>query len=213
MTLRLLSFVIVLLTSIAPASAEVDLLYPEALGTISISKQPDRYDGLYKLPPPNTPFEFYLVIEIDFADIGRGEQNSFNGIQAWEAQISFPPELHLLSETLLPARSINVGDRTDAVFDYVVGTGERVPAGSTQAVVAFEAMFTGPIGFERIELGPVARPTVEDALVWVEWLPANGCTVRGLPEGCQFRFQDVQPMRVTTVDGDVSSFSTLKSRY
>jgi hypothetical protein len=94
--------------------------------------------------PPFQEFTWYLVVAIDFADIGLDNQNSANGLQAWEAGVYIADEITVIGSTLHPSTSVNVGqpppnDPNDS--NWIVGTGGLVSAMSTPyAVVEYQGM-------------------------------------------------------------------------
>jgi hypothetical protein len=83
--------------------------------------------------PAFQAFTWYLVVHVDFADIGLGNQNGSNGLQAWEAGVSIPDEITVTGSTFNPPGSVNVGqppaDPNDS--NWIVGTGVIVTAAST----------------------------------------------------------------------------------
>jgi hypothetical protein len=81
---------------------------------------------------PFQQFSWFLVVKIDFEDIGLGNQNGSNGIQAWEASVSIPDEITVTGSTFNPPGSVNVGvpgDPNDS--NWIVGTGVIITAAST----------------------------------------------------------------------------------
>lgn len=212
MTTRCLTAVLLVL-AVLPAFAQVDLLHPERLGALYVSAAPDEYVDVLVPPGASTPFEFYLVADVDFGDVGDAGQNIFNGIQAWEAQVSFPPILFVLAAVPTPETSINVGTSSGNVYDFVVGTGARVAAGGPVVLVTFQGLLVGvPSGVAQ--LGPVGNPSVANEAVWVEWAPVSGCTLNGLSEACQFRFASLGDMRFAVgIPTDATTFGAMKSRF
>lgn len=196
-----------------PATAQVNTLNPNRLGDLYISAAQDSHVDYLQLIPISSPFNFYLVIDIDFGDIDQASQNLTNGVQAWEAQAALPPTLFILGATLAPATSINVGTQTGNTYDFLVGTGSLVSAGGPQVLVSFQALATSAFS-GTATLAPVAAPSVPGEAVWVEFSPLNGCDINGLDEACQFRFANLGNLRLSTgIPDDVDSFGGLKSRF
>jgi len=85
-----------------------------------------------------TEFPWYLLVEIDFRDIGLGDQNASNGIQAWEAYVSISDEITVIREVVQPPGSLNVGIRPPREVNdsnWIVVTGTLIPADSTPFVL------------------------------------------------------------------------------
>ncbi len=76
--------------------------------------------------PTFVPFDFFLVVNVNFEAIGQGQQNATNGIDAWEVRVITPPEITLAGQVLNPSTSINVG----GPGDWIVGTGGLITAAS-----------------------------------------------------------------------------------
>ena len=210
--------VFVLLCCVGSSAIAQVNLYPEPLGTLYLSSWPDEFREIYCSIAPLHAFDFYLVADIDFGDIGRAEENVSNGMLAWEAQITIPTEILLLAATLHPRTSINIGSIRNGVYDYFVGTGQRAPVGELYVLVAYEGFMSDPPAFGRAvaTIAPMTEnPSVPDATVWVESLPAGGCEVRGLPEPCIYRFAQTRNMRIffSCPTGDVETFGSMKARF
>lgn len=94
-------------------------------------------EGTERLPynenlPAFASFTLNLVVAIDFADIGRGAENPFNGLTAWEAGLDVPADVLITGVTYYPLQSVDVQSGND---NFVVGTGTRVTAADTPAVL------------------------------------------------------------------------------
>lgn len=46
------------------------------------------------------PFAFYLIVEVDFAELGQPDENLRNGVASWEASVALPPEVTVVSRSL-----------------------------------------------------------------------------------------------------------------
>ena len=72
-------------------------------------------------------FDVHLIVDIDFADIGRGGENPFNGMRAWESGLEVPAGLLITGVEFSPGQSINIGTTSN----FIVGTGTLVVASLT----------------------------------------------------------------------------------
>ncbi len=77
--------------------------------------------------PTFVPFDFFLVVNVDFEAIGQGQQNATNGLAGWEVLVNVPPEITVAGQVLNPSTSINVAG---APGGWIVGTGAVVTASS-----------------------------------------------------------------------------------
>lgn len=202
-----------LLVLALPARGQVDLLHESRLGQLYVSASPNRYVQRIDSVPNEVPIDLYLVADVDFGGLDRVEQNNFNGIQAWEVQVTLPPYVFALSATLLPQTSINVGTSQGNVYDFFVGTGSLVPAGEPQPLVHFRILVPGAI-HTYVTVGPVSRPSYAGEAVWVESVAANGCSIDGRAEPCVFRFEDLGALLLNNyLAEEVESFSAMKARF
>jgi len=201
-----------------PATAQVNLA-DERLGSLYVSGAEDRQvttiDG--NVVAVNIPFDVFVVADIDFADIGAGDQNLTNGISAWEGAFTVPAPLLVISEVFFPAGALNFGSVSGSVREYIIGTGSTLTVGGPTKLIQWSVLLSGAPGLEfddTITVAPVAAPSTPGEVVWVEDAPLNGCEVNGNPAGCIFRFESLGDLRVTTaISGDDSSFGALKSRF
>ncbi len=129
--------------------------------------------------PAFTPFDWYLVTEFSFEDVGISGQDFVNGMGGWEARIDIDPNIIVTQQTLQPISSINVG----ILPNWIVGTGSLVAAASTPfTLVRFSGLLVSfDIEDLVVDLGaPV--PSSFDVLGgpgpvpgWVEWVASGEC--------------------------------------
>ena len=195
-----------------PAQAQDNQLYPDRFGSLFLSAVEGSYVDYIQNIAAN--FTFYLIADIDFADIGQPGQNVSNGISAWEAQITLPadPGLFILSDDYTAA--IDVGDKTGNVRNYIVGTGVNVQVGGPTTLVTFNAIATTPLATSAATLGPTVPASYAGEVVWREFAALNGCTLNGADEKCVFRFESLGDLRLSSgVDNDADSFGSVKARF
>ena len=93
------------------------------VGTIYLSGSPTSYvDNI--VVEPLTPFDFYIVAEIDYADIGAEEQNATNGISAWAAAPRIPSGIIITQVELNPRNALELGG-------WVIGLGVTFTASTS----------------------------------------------------------------------------------
>jgi len=197
-----------------PAQAQSDTFGDVDFGSLYLSADPEQQVDFLQNIAPGGQFEFYLVTEIDFSAIGEPGQNATNGMSAWEARVTVPASMFVLNQVATPV-SIDIGAKAAPVFDYVVGTGQNVPADSTpRALVTFTGLFTSPTdGTQLAEVGIVANPSA-DTPTWVEWLAINECSTATGPTKCIRRFTDFGNLRLSTsVDTDEGSWGGMKAQF
>lgn len=195
------------------AAAQSDVGPP--LGTLYVSSLPDEY-RMFSLPPPLfSPFDIYVGVNIDFADIGAPEQNAFNGIRAYEFGISSPAPLIIVGADW--EGEINLGQSN---LDYIVGVGVPfVVASSTPRwLVHLVGLYVSYGGAGYMEVALASTQTVPGKVVWQEEYRGNGCTHRltGAPERCFFPFAELLSLCVTPGcfgATETSSWGTLKQDF
>jgi hypothetical protein len=140
--------------------------------------------------PPFSTLNFFLVVHLDFADIGQGGQNLSNGFRGYETKVDVPPQLTITARTKQPPTSINVGD--DATNNWIVGTGITITAGQTPyAVVEYNSILLSAAQDLTLSLGP-SDPSSFDVAGgpgpvpgWLEGLPTGECVnSSGSPREC-----------------------------
>ncbi len=145
------------------------------LGWIYVSQLPDQPIGTAAIEyhPPFQTYTFYVVADIDFADVGAPEQNALNGIQAWEGRLEFSPELTLLSAEFEGTNG-GASDR-----DILVDVGlPIVLADSTPRTLAtLTFLVTSDLSpGSQIALRNSTNPLATGVIGWREALDSNGCT-------------------------------------
>lgn len=210
-------FVIAFLTVIftaavaMPAQAQDNQLHPDRLGSLYLSAAEGSYVGHLGLYPGD--FTFYLIADIDFADIGEPGQNVWNGIGAWEALITLPPDpnLFILSDSY--TYGIDIGDKTGNLWNYIVGTGVNLQIGGPTTLVTFEAVATSFL-FGQATVSPSVPASYEGEVVWREFVAANGCSLNGAAEKCIFRFETLGDLELRwPKSDDAESFGSVKARF
>ena len=76
--------------------------------------------------PPFVPIEFFVVVDLDFADIGPPELNAVNGLSGWEARVNVPEELVITACPVNPHRP----GPLNGCANFIVGTGITIVADS-----------------------------------------------------------------------------------
>jgi hypothetical protein len=196
-----------------PAQAQSQT-FGQAFGSLYLSAAPDQQIDYLQEITPGVQFEFYVVTEIDFSALGEPDQNNTNGIKGWEARVTVPASMFVLNQAADPV-SVDLGDKTAPVFDYIVGTGQNVLASSTpRALVTFTGLFTAETGGTVLaEIGNVANPSADNPS-WVEWLGINECFTPTGPTGCIREFTDFGNLRLSTgVDTDQDSWGGMKAQF
>lgn len=195
-----------------PAQAQDNQLFPEPFGDLYLSAVEGSYvDYIQEI---SGTFNFYLIADIDFADLGAEGQNLTNGIGAWEASVVLPadPALFVLSEDYTAA--IDVGDKAGNVREFIVGTGTAVSVGGPTTLVTFNALSSSTSLNGIATITPTTPASYANEVVWREFVALNGCTLNGSPEKCVFRFASRGDLRMSwTIDNDAESFGAVKSRF
>ena len=198
-SLRSTTALAVLLLVLAGPDGVRAQLYPDgALGSLYLSEVPTGYDGVVPRPSFATPFQFYLVADIDFGDIGRPEQNFSNGMLAWDGRVVVPSEMTVIGFSLSPRTSVDIGAKSNPVFDFIVGTGQRVPVGQPYPLVTIEAIIlVPPVDDIFVRTLSPALASVPNAAAWVEFSALNGCEASpGRPTPCLFPFAQLGDLRI-----------------
>lgn len=164
----------------------------DALGAIYVSSTPNDYTP-YATPEHVSPFvvgTFYVVADIDFADVGVPEQNALNGIQAWEGRVEFPPELILVEAEF---EGTNSGE-TD--LDFVVDVGLPIVLANSlpRPLVTLRCLTSTQVPlFSQISLVPSTSPLAQGVIGWREALDSNGCSDpgSGAAAACYYPFEFV----------------------
>ena len=95
-------------SQVVTSSPQVATITP-SFGEMSLNTEPDGSgEDFTRDTPPFNVFDFYLVMHVDFAEVGRGGENPTNGVSAWETGVNIPPELSILGRQLFPPGSFSV---------------------------------------------------------------------------------------------------------
>lgn len=211
----------VTLLVIAGMSGVAQAQVGSALGSLYVSSEPDRYNGiLQEAPASPTQFSFYLVAEIDYADLDLAAQNASNGMQAWEAQVTIPASLLVANGlgTYFPATSLNIFSAASPPnYNYTVATTQNVLAEATPvALVTYNVILfvpTGPGFANAIEITVGQHNSASEGLQvpsWGEIGPANAeC---GGP--CIRPFAETGNLLISSVvDTETESWGGLKAQF
>lgn len=195
------------------AAAQSDVGPP--LGVLYVSLSPDSYEPILQHPQPFTPYDLYVVVDIDFAQIGAPSQNLSNGLLAYEFGISSLGTAVLLSADYVGEINIGSGSR-----DWIVGVGIPViPVSSTpRPLVKYSfGYFSTIVDFTPIEVEvvPASIQTVPGQPIWQESLPLNGCTNRltGEPVSCFFPFAELRGLLIYWTPVESTNWGTLKQTF
>lgn len=198
-----------------PVMAQSDVGAP--LGSLYLSASNNSYEPIMQNLVVSQIYTIYLVADIDFADIGRPEQNASNGMTAWEASITAPPSMFILSRDRTPPESLRIGADDN---DFIVALGSTLAASTfPRPLVTISFLLGGPVpapGFEMVVAPARAAQTVPGEAVWLEAQTANGCTntLSGAPEACIFPFAFLGNLTVSTdISAEESSWGELKKGY
>jgi hypothetical protein len=213
-----LTLCLMLCATLAAAQND-DSRYGHPLGTISFSGMPDAYEP-YIIAGSFEPIDFYVIAQIDFADIGRAELNTQVGIYGWEAFATIPPEMIITSRMIVQPGAINLGSHEN----WILGLGDECFAWEFPlALVHYTALFTQtPEPMDLVlDLGPSVPTSFPNAPGpgWLDSEPSGECTFpSGAPTKCLRLFAHVRGMRINcvqdcTVVTEPGSWGALKSRY
>lgn len=209
-----------------PGSASAGA-YGQSLGEIYLSIDASTREDALIDQPINTPFEFYLLADVDYADLGQPEVNGLNGIWAWETRVNIPESITIINRHLGPG-SINVGSGED---NYIVGTPELLVVGlGPTTLVRYEAIIFSVVPDEVLTISPSSPSTFDDdgnlglGPGWLEWMPLGDCdfTSRRPGSGCLRAFATwdarlvmncVDEPECVETPTRQESWGTVKSRY
>ena len=195
-------------------------LVGEPLGTIYLSATPHAREGMMTAGV-FVPFEIYIVGDVDYGHIGRSDQNATNGPAGWEASVSMPAEILLLSTiTHPPGFAINLGNTTN----FLVGLGTIFTAATGPwTLVTYNTMIllpTPPTDLV-VDLGAATPTTFVDSPApgWVDGQVMNECFLpTGLPSKCKRIFANVYGLRINcvtdcTVPTESKSWGSMKTNF
>lgn len=221
--MRLLT-VLLLIVAVAgaavPVSAQSDI--GTAMGSLFVSATSDSYEPFVTVEP-FTLFEFFVITEIDYADVGLPALNGENTMGAAEFRLDVDPRLILGNPVIGPGDGIQVG----VAPDYILGFSAGLPSGQFSSVLSFQAM----IANEEATDAYVLLTGVQDAPAtfengepgWAERGLSEPCTNRasGAPIACLRNFVRIEGLVVNctnepacrAVPTEQRSFGGLKARY
>jgi hypothetical protein len=180
----------------APGHAQI---YGEALGDLYLTTDlgldpfdPVRGPIATCIDDPGLPaFEtlgFFLVIALDFADVGQPEWNATHGLRGWEARVHIPQELTIIARTVRPRPCPLDMCLND---NFIVGIGITILAASTPyAVVEYDGILLQNAQDVRLTLG-ASTPSSFDSQGgpgpvpgWLEGPATGDCLSDGEPVEC-----------------------------
>jgi hypothetical protein len=197
-TSKIVAIVLCLASGLCPNFAKAQA-YGDSLGRIYLTRDPsvDPWDTLWNWEAtciddpglaPFTPLEFYLVIHVDYADLGRPELNATHGFDAWEGRVYIPSQLTVLERTL----------QTPSLFppptedNWIVYLADPVIAASTPvAVVKYKVVLLEAARNLWLRIGPPDPPNmIPFAPGWRENVPSGECAEDDEPVPCVRPFRE-----------------------
>lgn len=154
-------------------------------------------------------FDIYVMVDIDFADDGRGGENLTNGLTGWEAEFTVPAEITILGRELRPGTSVNVGQGDN----FIVGTGGLVSANSTPfAVLRYQGGLFVPVPPTDlvITVGP-STPNSEGT-GGPNWLESQSGEIHEFADGWMTATFTVNCTTCSVSTSD-ESFGSVKARF
>lgn len=215
--LLLLSFCLAAVGAASPALAQGESVNTgQGFGEFYISAAPDRYEPIIEVPL-SVPTPIYVLANVDYAAIGRPDQNELNGISAWEAQVPLPATLFVVGLAYNPPSSLAVPAPEGPVYNFSVGTGTPLPAENGLTVlVTITVLATAEISGFEIVPGAVDNPSVPGEAVWVDAQPVGAeCFTPSGPIGCIRPFEVLGGAIINPepVSDESRSFGAIKSLY
>jgi hypothetical protein len=228
----LLSCLIVAVAIALPSttpSAMAQTSFGETMGRIYLTADQHETVSFLGKQAPYQQFVFYLMVHLDFGDIGQPELNNVDGLAAWEASLRVPEGVTITKREPLPL-AVNVAVGED---NWVMGVPYMVAAWQTPTVlVKYTAILlvdglsdlvitiheSDPTTFDH----PDAR---ERGPGWLEWQPTGECefSSRKPASGCLRTFESWQDNRFvincklekecSNVARDSASWSAVKARF
>jgi hypothetical protein len=206
------------------AASSMAQTFGQELGSLYLSRSQTEYQpnlggaGVNGAPDEDPiasfqNFSFYIVTEIDYADIGLGNQNGAAGLQAWEAAIDLGEAVGLtvLSRTMFPGGAGDLGNGND---NWVVFLGSQVTALSTPFVlVEYSGGFFGgePPSDILVPIGSSSPSSFNPPVPgWNEGVALGECTLNGNPIKClrPYAFTGRMTINCVTQCLDVNNVST-----
>lgn len=129
-------------------------LSPEVvgIGDIYLSTSPVSLQSTLEGIEPYESFDWYVMAEVDFADLGRPDANGVDGIAAWELSVNIPANLYVLERELLhDGIDIGAGSENWIVGGYAPLNGSHVGA---TPILHYRCMFLTQTQDVQVTLGP-----------------------------------------------------------
>jgi len=206
------------------APLQAQMLEGQALGDAYLSFDQAAYVPVTEAPiPAFQSFNWFLVFEIDYTDIGLPEAtNAGNGLKGWEFGVTVPASITVTNRVLAPTTSLNLGGPDD----WIVGTGQLVAANSTPfAVVTYTGLLLADASDVVVDYKDVSISSFDPvAAGWNEFANTNECfRISGgnqVFQACLRKFVNVNRMVINCVAEpecnipiEEHSWGSVKSRF
>lgn len=209
---------------VGPASADEGPEFTE-LGEIVVSASLDRYEPFLRVEP-FVPFEFYVLVRIDFADLGRPELNGTYRMTGFEGAYAWDPGLWLLG-TIYEGWVFGECDGYDNRRICYYGMNLQADFVDYVPVIRFVGMLTEPLENLYVTLEPIDLYYYLPGYIAPVWygqpLPQDACPSERFitPDLCRFTFATVGNLVLNCTDepacravsNETTSWGTLRSRY
>lgn len=215
------------LSFVTPTLAQTS--FGRTMGSLYLSMDPSDNVPFIENQPALVEFEFYLMVALDFGDIGKPELNNLDGLAAWEASLDIPEAVTVTRRVTTPL-AINVGKGAD---NWVVGLPEMLAAWTTPAVlVTYTAVLLSEGQSDLVITIHESTPTTfehPDAPAqgpgWLEWYPIGECefSSRIAGNGCLRAFERwaenrlvlncVTEQECTSTVAEGASWGAIKARF
>lgn len=183
-------------------------------GSLYLSFSPDsRVEDLQVAP--FTLFHFYLVAELDYADLGHPEWNATDGIGAIEAGIVLPSSIMLGQATFAPGNaSAWLFELSDGVLNLVVPFGGTclLAQDTPYAIAHFTGMLLEPAEdlFLAVRESKPSSVTMEGGAPAPGWVPCDYSLVYPFAEMTQL---GTLAINRTQVPNDAASWGAVKALF
>ncbi len=112
----------------------------QTMGILSVSGNGTAYMPNITVVP-GTPFDLFILAELDYGDIGRPSLNASTGLRAWEAGLTIPSSF-LIAQATIRNVALNLG--TPPNTDFLVGLTTAIIANTTPIdLVQYSIVFFG----------------------------------------------------------------------
>ena len=161
--------------------------FGEPLGRVYYSADPTSIQPSITAEP-FVPFDVYMVLDLDYGDIGRPELNATTGVAAWETNLELAglgSDFIILSARIRSI-ALNVGDRTN----IIAGVSPPVLADQTPIDLVQYTLFAPvtDVPSDVVVTGGATTPTSFDppSPGWVESLRTVNLRYCGVPMASAF---------------------------